>query len=121
MDGISISCKECGEIFIVCRSCYRGHRYCSNQCRLMGYRESNTKAQKKYQKTFKGRLNHSKRQMRYRAKHKIVTHQTSIKLKTNIEKTPTIKNKCLGCNQSITRTFKSFEQLKLIRSYYEKT
>jgi hypothetical protein len=30
---IAIECRWCGQVFCLCRSCYRGHAYCSDRCR----------------------------------------------------------------------------------------
>jgi hypothetical protein len=41
--------RECQAWFVICRSCYRGHRYCSQACRVAARKESNTKARKAYE------------------------------------------------------------------------
>lgn len=50
-----ICCKECGFWFSICRSCYRGHRYCSNKCKKIGYRKRRIEAQRRYRKSKKGK------------------------------------------------------------------
>lgn len=53
-----VYCRCCGLIFGLCAHCYRGHRYCSEECRIASQRESHRKAQKKYRNTEKGRAYH---------------------------------------------------------------
>lgn len=45
---IGIRCRQCGRYFFVCRQCYRGHVYCSVECREKGYKKRHQEAQKKY-------------------------------------------------------------------------
>lgn len=46
--GVEIGCSCCGTIFVICKSCYRNQKYCSDECREAGYRENHRRAQKKY-------------------------------------------------------------------------
>lgn len=50
MELFRIKCRwrECPAWFIICRSCYRGHRYCSQACRVAARKESNAKAWEAY-------------------------------------------------------------------------
>src|SRR5579864_7101431 len=48
-NGLEIPCKTCSAKFYLCKSCYRGHRYCSGPCRRSGYEESRRIARKKYE------------------------------------------------------------------------
>lgn len=121
MDGISIRCKHCHEVFYICKSCYRGHKYCSATFKRFGYRNSANKAQQKYQQTFRRKLNHAKRQYKYRHKIKKVTHKTSIEFKPVLKKIEINKKSCLVCRKSISRIFIGFEKLKYFRRFYEKT
>jgi len=41
-------CKWCGASFAVCRSCYRGHSYCKEECRAQARREQCVRANRKY-------------------------------------------------------------------------
>jgi len=63
---ISIDCRWCTTPFLICRSCYRGHVYCSDACREAGRRESLNKAQRRYRKTRKGKKSHSDSENRRR-------------------------------------------------------
>ncbi len=47
-------CRCCGLIFWLCSHCYRGHKYCSQDCRIVAHRELHRKAQQKYRRTEKG-------------------------------------------------------------------
>ena len=123
MDGFSISCKLCHKTFYICKSCYRGHKYCSYRCRRKGYLIKQKVAQAKYQKTFKGRFKHALRQKKYRLKvlHQKVTHKTYSESKIEVNTVSTKTDQCMICKKYIFRTFKSFEKYQFFRSYYEKT
>ncbi len=55
---LSIQCRWCAFYFCICRSCYRGHAYCSDECRVFGKRKRQSIAQEKYRQTQKGKRNH---------------------------------------------------------------
>src|SRR4051812_47237615 len=80
--GYVLSCSTCARTFIICKSCYRGHRYCSEMCRKNGYARLRRKARQKFEKTIEARLDHRDRSQRYRNKLKsgaatVVTDQSS--------------------------------------------
>ncbi len=52
---IQIECKYCRLIFFLCRSCFRGHRYCGEQCRRFAETEAHRKSQSRYRTSGKGR------------------------------------------------------------------
>lgn len=52
---IQIECKYCLVQFFLCRSCYRGHSYCSEQCRTLSQKRAHRKSQSIYRKSEKGR------------------------------------------------------------------
>ena len=41
-------CKWCGTGFGVCRSCYRGHVYCKDECRILARRQQCVEANRAY-------------------------------------------------------------------------
>ena len=51
MELFLIKCRwrECPAWFVICRRCYRGHRYCSQACRIAARKESNAKAREVYE------------------------------------------------------------------------
>jgi hypothetical protein len=55
----------CGRPYYVCPRCDRGQRCCSEWCRLRCRREQCCAANRRYQKKFKARLAHSRRQRAY--------------------------------------------------------
>ena len=57
-----IVCRWCGIHFYVCRSCWRGRRYCSDRCREKAAQESHRESQRRYRRTAKGRENHRERE-----------------------------------------------------------
>ena len=63
---LKIYCNCCGKIFYMCRRCYRGHCYCSLECRISGYLQSHRDAQAKYRKTPKGKEQHRSAEERRR-------------------------------------------------------
>lgn len=56
----------CGEVFYICRSCDRGHRYCNDSCREKARRLQRRQANRKHQQSLEGRLDHRDRQRRWR-------------------------------------------------------
>jgi len=78
------NCARCKCQTLICRYCDRGHIYCSPLCSYLSRRAALSAAGKRYQQSFKGALNHAKRQQKYRARQcqndpviKKVTHQGS--------------------------------------------
>jgi hypothetical protein len=70
-------CLKCNSPTIICRHCDRGNRYCK-QCAPVMYLKARRRANKRYQSTYQGRINHAARQKRYRERLKQkVTHQGS--------------------------------------------
>ncbi len=61
-----VNCRWCGEIFYICRSCWRGQAYCSDQCREAGKRKTRREAQKRYRETEKGKNQHCEAENRRR-------------------------------------------------------
>ena len=56
----------CGALFYICRSCYRGQRYCSEGCRQRTRREQKRGANRRHQQSPEGRLDHRDHQRAYR-------------------------------------------------------
>ena len=75
--GLQVQCSLCCNSFYICRRCFRGQKYCSGVCRDNGYKIKKRNRQKKYSLSFKGKLNHSKRQSRYRKKIKLSIFKNS--------------------------------------------
>jgi hypothetical protein len=61
-------CVRCSGQFNVCRPCYKGQWYCSQQCTQLARKTSIRRASKKYQASLKGREANSVRQRRFRDK-----------------------------------------------------
>jgi len=51
-------CRRCGLEFWICRSCDRGHRYCSRACSSQARAESLSRARKKHRNSDEGRADH---------------------------------------------------------------
>ena len=58
--------RNCGALFWICRSCDRGHRYCSPPCRRLQRREQLREANRRHQQSPEGRADHRDRQRAYR-------------------------------------------------------
>lgn len=54
IDAITCRCAFCGQMFSVCRSCWRGQKTCSKECSRENYLRRRRLTQKKYSKTEKG-------------------------------------------------------------------
>ena len=59
-------CRGCNAVFCICRSCDRGQRYCSPDCRFLALREQRRRANRRHQHSPEGRLDHRDRQRAYR-------------------------------------------------------
>jgi len=66
MDGVPLVCGRCQVGFSVCRRCWCGQRYCSDECSKAAKDHSHRISQAKYATTEKGKASHRRRQRRYR-------------------------------------------------------
>lgn len=74
-------CALCHSQCLICSSCDRGQIYCGYQCAQFSRTKSKREAEKRYQNTSRGRMNHALRQARYRNRLlKKVTDHTSTPL-----------------------------------------
>ena len=78
---LSIQCRWCEFYFCICRRCFRGQVYCSDECRRAGQLIIKRKAQRKYRQTEKGKKNHREDENRRR-------HGLSIKNQKNMDDAP---------------------------------
>ena len=63
---IRITCRWCGLIFCICRSCFRGQTYCGDPCRVAGKRKNHCEAQRRYRQSDKGKKAHRNAENRRR-------------------------------------------------------
>ena len=72
---------DCLSLFAICSCCDRGQRYCSLSCRSQARVRQHRAANRRYQRSSEGRLDHRDRQKRYRCRPgaKSVTDQGSQK------------------------------------------
>ena len=70
----------CGLMFFICRPCYRGQAYCSEQCRRANRQQQRRQANRRYQGDPEVRRDHCERQREYRKQLREgrVTDQSSI-------------------------------------------
>lgn len=124
--GIELCCRHCVSRFCVCRHCFRGHLYCSAECRLKKQKEQQIEAARKYAKTDKGRKSQKSRQERYRKKHskdeKIETHDTSVQ-RRDLVTIATIKDRgCIICRSLIEQVVGGLnEYLRITRRQWRFT
>jgi len=64
IDAITLNCIECGQIFSICRSCWRGQKCCSKGCSESLRKKKSRSYQKKYSSSDKGLENGRSRQAR---------------------------------------------------------
>ena len=57
---------ECRAMFLLCSNCDRGQRYCSLECRRAARLRQHRAANRRYQQSLEGKLDHRDRQQRYR-------------------------------------------------------
>jgi hypothetical protein len=60
------SCVLCQALFVICRSCDRGQRYCNAWCRLLAWCEQRRQANRRHQRSPEGRADHRACQQAYR-------------------------------------------------------
>ena len=76
-----LTCRwpDCGLVFYICNSCYRGHRYCGDSAGRKRGREQLRLANQRYRKTKEAQLDHRDRQREYRERCRLrsVTDHTS--------------------------------------------
>ena len=96
-DGVCIVCQWCGLECFVCRSCWRGQKYCSKDCSGKGYRRNHRNSQAKYSGTEKGRKSHRLRQRRHRLKN-IETDEATTKCSRPVKLLPPISDCCFCGN-----------------------
>ena len=70
---------DCGLVFYICNSCYRGQVYCGKTCRKKARREQRRLADQRYRRSQEAQLDHRDRQREYRdrCRHRRVTDHTS--------------------------------------------
>ena len=65
---LRILCRRCRSAFYICRSCYRGQRYCGDSCRHQSRREQKRASNKRHRESPEGRLDNRDRVRRFRAR-----------------------------------------------------
>jgi hypothetical protein len=72
VEGITLKCLVCGVDFSICRSCWRGQKYCSKICSKESELIKNRIHQKTYSNSDKGLANGRLRQRRRYKKLKLL-------------------------------------------------
>ena len=63
---VEVCCRWCGKRVYVCRRCWRGQAYCSEECRRLGRGRVHREAQRRYRQTSKGKKAHRQGENRRR-------------------------------------------------------
>lgn len=74
----ALLCARCHTTVYLCTTCDRGQRYCSAECARSARRQSQREADRRYQRSPRGRLKHAERSRRYRLRSSAVTEQGPI-------------------------------------------
>ena len=70
-------CGRCRAQVVVCSCCDRGQVYCAGGCAQKARQQTQREAGRRYQTSWRGRVNHAARSSRWRVQKKNVTHQGS--------------------------------------------
>jgi hypothetical protein len=97
------NCARCHCQVIICSCCDRGNIYCGPTCASASRKESLQAAGERYQQTYRGRMNHAKRQKQYRERQVIkVTHLGSPIINNNDLLPPNVNESIdIVCNDEI--------------------
>ena len=71
-------CAACRVAVYICTHCDRGQRYCAAGCARAARCQSQREADRRYERSLRGRLKHAERSRRYRMRCKSVTDQGSL-------------------------------------------
>ena len=70
-------CRGCRDLFLVCRSCDRGQRYCSERCRVPARRAQRSAARLRLQRSPEGRADHRDHQRALRKRRRVMDHPSA--------------------------------------------
>lgn len=106
--GVKRICPTCGHVFFYCQHCWRGSKYCSPECSLLGRRKNRRATEKKYASTAKGKESRRRRQKIFRIRRILglkVTDHSSLKLNPGIISLSKQSNgpfpKCCCCKRTL--------------------
>lgn len=99
LSGRVLCCEHCSFNFTVCEKCsYLKIKYCSKPCRIAARKEKSRLYSWRFQRTFRGKWLHAKRQKRYRKKS---DSAWSTKIPEPIRKTLPSLQQCCCCGQVV--------------------
>lgn len=110
------SCLRCHTQVVICSPCDRGQIYCGKACSYAARTASCRAAEKRYQTTFRGKMNHARRQQRYRAKlstkvtdrgssslpANALLHWVKNKVKKSVTNQRFFEKRCCFCNKPVS-------------------
>ncbi len=83
MHLIKIQCLKCGTYIVICRSCWRGHSYCCDNCKQLGYKENSEKAKRKYRSSEQGKKKRKEAEIRRRLRIPLGEQKKNKKIRKN--------------------------------------
>ena len=101
MEGLVLQCRDCEKVFGVCRRCWRGGCYCSEECKVSRQKKSHLKSQKKYLNTPKGRECQRANQKIYRDREKTSVIDEPSKVKSPEVNYPLNSEQCRFCGRQL--------------------
>lgn len=105
MESRSRKCRRCGTRFVICRSCYRGHRYCSSECSCASRVESVRSARRRYRASPEGREDHRDRERERRKRRRVGDHsRENLRTETQAAPCPREVSHARTSNESQTST-----------------
>ena len=102
MPAVEFSCSICSALVLICRSCWRGQKYCSHSCTRTARLRRHRINQKKYRHTEKGMKSHTACQRRYRLKSKKIEMDRTTKRHFPRAIRAFANGKCSCCDSSVT-------------------
>ncbi len=114
------SCSRCHIQTVICSHCDRGQIYCSSTCSKASRLQSCRSAERRYQHTPGGKINHALRQKRYRARLRIkvtdhgyiapaqdgLLHQVKNKAKKSVLMHVDFNKQCCFCKKIVPPWFR---------------
>lgn len=105
--GLELVCPVCSITFRYCEHCWRGHKYCSPVCSLLGRKRNRRITERKYCSTQKGKECRRKRQKNFRIRQilesKVTDHSPQkkfSKINSSQKLNQTVSKQCSICLKS---------------------
>ena len=100
--GYKIICPKCRVRFYVCQSCYRGHRYCCQDCSKAARLDTFRRASASYQQDPEVRKGNAAKQKAYRARKKSSSESASDKLQSSCQAPCVTQHTSIGTSKQLS-------------------